>query len=135
MIGWRRDMAVPKLNKLWHKTLRTNPWVWQCSFPSTSLSMKCSKRSCHGEVRARRHNDRSIWLLPLTKHYNLALAPLLTTTYRKCIHTVMSIVIANWKVWPLINYLNFRAVPQSLRVLVMNGASVLWNAFFCAMMA
>lgn len=61
--------------------------------------------------------------------------PMLVSAQEKCIGSLGPVVLANWRVWPVINYINFRLIPTSLRVLFMNVASVAWNAFFCTIMA
>jgi Mpv17 / PMP22 family len=60
---------------------------------------------------------------------------MLISAQEKCIGSLGPVVMANWRVWPVINYINFRLIPRSLRVLFMNVASVAWNAFFCTVMA
>lgn len=45
------------------------------------------------------------------------------------------VIVSNYKVWPLANFLNFTFVPENLRVLVSNIVSILWNAYLCTQMA
>ena len=44
-------------------------------------------------------------------------------------HTLPGVLVANWKVWPPINFLNFRYVPPMYQLLVSNLASFLWNIY------
>lgn len=38
-------------------------------------------------------------------------------------------LIANWKVWPLIQFANFFFIPMAYHLVVVNCASVFWNAY------
>jgi len=38
-------------------------------------------------------------------------------------------LVANWKIWPMINFANFLFFPLSLRVLVVNTAGLFWNTY------
>lgn len=44
-------------------------------------------------------------------------------------HTLPSVLVANWKVWPPLNFLNFRYVPPMYQLLVSNLASFFWNIY------
>ena len=44
-------------------------------------------------------------------------------------HTLPNVLVANWKVWPVINFLNFRFVPPIYQLLVSNLASFFWNIY------
>ena len=48
---------------------------------------------------------------------------------------LVSVIISNYKLWPVVNYINFTYVPENLRVLVSNIVSILWNAYLCTRMA
>jgi len=61
-------------------------------------------------------------------------APLLRAAKTRCAETLSTLVVANWRIWPIVNFVNFRSVPPSLRCLVMNGMSVLWNILLGLMM-
>ena len=39
------------------------------------------------------------------------------------------VLIMNWKVWPLVNLLNFKFVPTQLRVLVGNIVAIFWLVY------
>jgi hypothetical protein len=41
----------------------------------------------------------------------------------------VSTLIANWSVWPAIQFVNFLWVPPHLRILLVNSASIIWNTF------
>jgi len=40
-----------------------------------------------------------------------------------------SVMMANYKIWPLLNIINFKLVPPNMRVLFGNVASILWTAY------
>ncbi|GMI10792.1 hypothetical protein TrRE_jg3083 [Triparma retinervis] len=43
-----------------------------------------------------------------------------------------SILVNQYKVWPFINFVSFSMVPEQLRVLFSNLASVFWNIYLCS---
>ncbi|CAM9490485.1 unnamed protein product [Phaeothamnion confervicola] len=43
-----------------------------------------------------------------------------------------SVMVANWKIWPLANFVNFAFVPLELRVLFANVVAIFWNAILSA---
>ena len=45
--------------------------------------------------------------------------------------SLLSILIANWYVWPFINFVSFSFVPEIYRGLFSNIASVFWNVYLC----
>jgi len=42
------------------------------------------------------------------------------------------ILVNQYKVWPIINFVSFSMVPEQLRVLFSNVASVFWNIYLCS---
>ncbi|GMH99997.1 hypothetical protein TrST_g6182 [Triparma strigata] len=50
---------------------------------------------------------------------------------RKCRKDLGGILVNQYKVWPIINLVSFSMVPENLRVLFSNTASVFWNAYLC----
>lgn len=44
-------------------------------------------------------------------------------------YTLPNVLVANWKVWPVVNFLNFRFVPPMYQLLVSNLASFFWNVY------
>lgn len=42
---------------------------------------------------------------------------------------LMGTLRTSWKIWPMINLINFGLVPPAMRVLFVNGLSVAWIAF------
>jgi len=43
-----------------------------------------------------------------------------------------AVLIMSWRIYPFINYVNFRYVPADLRVLFSNVIGVFWNCFLCS---
>jgi len=48
---------------------------------------------------------------------------------------LLSLLVTQYKVWPLTNIINFAFVPKNLRVLVSSIVSVFWNAYLCTRIA
>lgn len=48
---------------------------------------------------------------------------------------LFGVIVSNYKLWPIANYVNFTYVPENLRVLFSNFVSILWNAYLCTRMA
>jgi len=46
-----------------------------------------------------------------------------------------SVLVAQYRVWPLTNLINFSLIPEHLRVLTSNFVAVLWNAYLCTKVA
>lgn len=44
-------------------------------------------------------------------------------------HTMPSILVANWKLWPFVNFLNFRYISPNYQLLVSNLMSFFWNVY------
>lgn len=61
-------------------------------------------------------------------------APDFSLIHEKVKKELFGIIVSNYKLWPLVNYINFTYVPESLRVLVSNIVSILWNAYLCTRM-
>jgi len=51
---------------------------------------------------------------------------------QKLRHDLNHVLLNQYKVWPFINWVSFSMVPENLRVLFSNAASVGWNAFLCS---
>mmetsp|Transcript_34225 Transcript_34225/g.51093 ORF Transcript_34225/g.51093 Transcript_34225/m.51093 type:complete len:360 (-) Transcript_34225:119-1198(-) len=62
-------------------------------------------------------------------------APMLSMATNKIRNELYSILIMNYRVWPIVNYINFEYVPETLRILVSNLASVFWNIYLCTRVA
>jgi protein Mpv17 len=45
------------------------------------------------------------------------------------------ILVQNWKVWPLVSFINFKLVPPQLRVLTLNVVGVFWMVFLIKALA
>lgn len=46
-----------------------------------------------------------------------------------CTSNMWITLVANWKCWPIINFVNFLLIPAEYRVLFSNIISVFWNMF------
>jgi hypothetical protein len=58
--------------------------------------------------------------------------PNLQGTPHHLIQELPSVLLMQYKIWPLANWINFMYVPESLRVLVSNLVAVLWNIYLCS---
>lgn len=45
-------------------------------------------------------------------------------------HNMVRMVVAQLKIWPLAQYVNFRYVPHHLQVLFSNVVALVWNIYF-----
>ena len=45
---------------------------------------------------------------------------------------VMPTLLANWAMWPLAHYINFKYVPTDGRILYNNCIAVAWCAILCS---
>lgn len=62
-------------------------------------------------------------------------SPIFSRATSKIKDELIKVIISNYRLWPLTNYINFSYVPENLRVLVSNIVSVFWNAYLCTKMA
>lgn len=44
-------------------------------------------------------------------------------------NSLKTVLVANWKYWPVVNFLNFLYVPLQFQLLISNVASVFWNIY------
>ena len=58
--------------------------------------------------------------------------PSIESATTKMKYDLKHVLVNQYKVWPLINWVSFSLVPENLRVLFSNCASVGWNAFLCS---
>ena len=49
--------------------------------------------------------------------------------------TVIPIILTQYYVWPMAQFVSFKYCPPTLRVLYTNGVAVFWNMFLCARLA
>lgn len=49
--------------------------------------------------------------------------------------TLIPVVLAQYCVWPLAQFLSFKYCPPALRVLYADAISVFWNLFLCSRLA
>ena len=61
------------------------------------------------------------------------LPKLLSLGFAKVAADLWPTLIANWKLWPPANFINFRFVPLNYRVLFTNMVAVIWNIYLSAM--
>lgn len=69
-------------------------------------------------------------VLPLSHtHHEFPTVPVLRHAVEKCRVDMMSIVLMNWRIWPLANIINFGLVPPQLQVLVNQTLSFFWCVY------
>lgn len=57
--------------------------------------------------------------------------PVWMTAKTKMQNELFELLVVQYKIWPLTNFVNFAYVPQNLRVLFSNLVSVFWNTILC----
>jgi len=57
----------------------------------------------------------------------------LDATYNEVSSKLGPTMITNWKVWPLLQLINFKFVPLPLQVLYVNFMAIWWNAYLSFM--
>lgn len=62
-------------------------------------------------------------------------APFLQNASAKLTKLFVPVMLAQYRVWPLVSYVNFNHVPAALHVLVVNLVGLFWNIFLCTQMA
>jgi hypothetical protein len=65
----------------------------------------------------------------------LFIVPDLPTALQICRADLPAILLAQYKVWPAVNWLNFTYVPEPLRVLVSGLVALIWNIYLTAKVA
>ena len=65
----------------------------------------------------------------------LVIAPNLAATHSMCWTELASVLIMQYRIWPITNWVIFAHVPENLRVLASNFVAVAWNAYLCARVA
>jgi hypothetical protein len=84
-------------------------------------------------------NDLLARLLCLTANLSCTifyfLVPDLMTALQICRAELPAILLAQYKVWPAVNWINFTYVPEPLRVLVSGVVALFWNVFLTAKVA
>lgn len=77
--------------------------------------------------------DQTIFSIPFNALYFYQLGLLEGRSFDYIQHKLSSefwtLMIANWKVWPLVNIINFKFVPNNLRVLFGNFIGFLWTIY------
>lgn len=75
------------------------------------------------------------FLTTATNFPSLQKAPSLLALKMKMANTLLSVVMAQYYVWPVAQFLSFRYCPAVLRVLYCDAVGVFWNCFLCASLA
>ena len=65
--------------------------------------------------------------------FSTGLPALLATGAAKVGADLWPTLVANWKLWPAANFLNFKFVPLDYRVLFTNIVAIIWNIYLSAM--
>lgn len=75
--------------------------------------------------------DQTIFSIPFNALYFYAIGALenrtLEYTNNKLSNEFVTLMVANWKIWPLVNIVNFKFIPANLRVLFGNFVGFLWG--------
>ena len=71
----------------------------------------------------------------LTWRLSGSLVPYFLPFTMKGLGPIFAAIIANYSFWPFSQFLSFRYVPESLRVLHTNLAAIFWNIYFCSCVA
>ena len=71
----------------------------------------------------------------LTRRLSGSLVPYFLPFTMKGLAPIFAAIIANYSFWPFSQFLSFRYVPESLRVLHTNLAAIFWNIYFCSCVA
>jgi len=58
----------------------------------------------------------------------------LTSAWNSVVKGIFPVLLANWKIWPFVNFLNFFYVPLQFRLLVASLAGVLWNVLLSTLL-
>ena len=58
--------------------------------------------------------------------------PALAAAHATCLANLAGVIKANFCVWPAFQYLNFKYIPATLRVVATSLMAVLWNCYFCS---
>lgn len=78
-------------------------------------------------------NHHSLTFLSLSPAATIV--PLLANASTKCTQELMPVLLMQYRVWPLVTFIIFAYVPESLRVLAGNVVAVIWNAWLCTRVA
>ena len=63
------------------------------------------------------------------------LPALLAQGFAKVRADLPATLVANWKLWPVANFINFRFVPLNYRVIFTNIVAIFWNIYLSAMVS
>jgi peroxisomal membrane protein 2 len=65
--------------------------------------------------------------------FSTGLPALLAQGFAKVVADLPATLVANWKLWPFANFINFRFVPLDYRIIFTNVVSIFWNIYLSAM--
>lgn len=120
-----------KMFKSWLNLLQTKHLVSCSSFHSISTPMNFLRHSWYCEVRSCGWGSFLI-----SPHLLICLlVPSFSLATQKLMENLGSVFLMQYKVWPVVNFVNFKFVPERLRVLTSNVLSVFWNAYLCTRLA
>jgi hypothetical protein len=78
-----------------------------------------------------------VFSIPFNLLYFLVIGALQGTpsaeVHAKIARDFIPLMIANYKVWPLVNVLNFKLIPAKLQVLFGNVVSIFWMSYVITM--
>ena len=106
-------------------------YAYEISEALVSLRGRLTLRMCAGLA-----NVMQPWNPPLT--FVLVIfdvAPSFSSASHKLMENLGGVFLMQYRVWPLANFVNFKFVPERLRILTSNVLSVFWNAFLCTRLA
>jgi hypothetical protein len=67
--------------------------------------------------------------------HDITLVPDLLTAMRVCRADLAAVLLAQYKVWPAVNWINFTYVPEPLRVLFSTVVALFWNIYLTSKVA
>jgi len=71
----------------------------------------------------------------LLSFISFPLVPVLSSATAKIIESFRTVILINYCIWPLVNWISFTYVPVQFRVLLNNIVGVFWGAFLSAKIA
>lgn len=75
------------------------------------------------------------YVYEIIEAFTLFRLPVLANATTKIKKEMISVLLMQYKIWPLANYVNFAFVPLNLQVLFGNIVALFWNIFLCMKVA